>query len=284
MSATIRRSSRLIASCSGESSRRSSRAESGELVGVRVGADALGLVDAAAGDAERAGLQLVAGAPRVGVGLAGQDRLVDLEPAGLEQPPVGHDLVARAQRRSRRRRRRRRRARRARAPSRSDARARRREQRQAVERPLRADLLDDADARVDDEHGGEEQVGELAGRDQRDGAGREHEVEQREQVAPDDRPVGQAAGGRLRRAPLLEPARRLGRAETVRRHSRQGRRRGATAGAAQPRASRGTMTACAGATPSPSIPSSWPSASTSRCPTTSSRASTSRRRTAGARR
>ena len=65
MSATIRRSRRLIESCSGESSRRSSRATSRELVGVGVGADALGLVDAAAGDAERARLQLLAGAARV---------------------------------------------------------------------------------------------------------------------------------------------------------------------------------------------------------------------------
>ena len=80
-----------------------------ELVRVGVGADALGLVDAAAGDAEGARLHAVAGAPRVRVGLAGEDRLVDLQPAGLEQPAVGHDLVARAQhdRVARRRRRRR---------------------------------------------------------------------------------------------------------------------------------------------------------------------------------
>ena len=49
----------------------------------------------------------------------------------------------------------------------------------------------------------------------------------------------------------------------------------------RPRApARGTMTACAGATPSPSIPSCWPSASASCCPRTSRRASTSRRPTA----
>ena len=248
-----------------------------ELVGVRIGADALGLVDAAARDAERAGLELVAGAPRVGVGLARQDRLVDLEPAGLEQPPVGDDLVARAH------------------DDRvadddvvdrddalgvvaQDARARGREQCQPVERPLRAHLLDDADARVDDEHRGEEQICELTRRDQRDRAGREDEVEQREQVAPDDRPVGQAAGRLLRRASLLEPARRLGRAETVRRHSRQGRRTVRRCDARRRRArARGTMTACAGATPSRSIPSSWRSASASPCPRTSRRASTSRR-------
>ena len=168
-----------MASCSGESSRRSSRATAGELVGVRVGADALGLVDAAAGDAERAGLHGVARAPRVGVGLAGEDRLVDLQPAGLEQPPVGDDLVARAQR-----------DRvaddhvvdghRALLAVAQDARAGRGQQREAIERPLGADLLDDADAGVDDDDACEQQVGELARRDQRDGAGRQHEVEQRE--------------------------------------------------------------------------------------------------------
>ena len=87
ISATIRRSRRLIASCSGESSRAVLARDSRELVGVGVGAHALGLVGAAAGHAERARLQAVAGAARVRIGLAREDRLVDLQAAASSRRP-----------------------------------------------------------------------------------------------------------------------------------------------------------------------------------------------------
>ena len=187
-----------------------------QLVRVGVCSDALGLVGAAAGDAEGSRLHAVAGAPGVRIGLAGEDRLVDLQAAGLEQPAIGHHLVSRAQH--------------DRVPGdhvvdvdlalrtvAQDPRPRRREQRQAIERSLGPHLLDDPDARVDHQDRREEQIRELSRRDQGNRAGRQHEVEQREQIAADDRPVGHAAGRRVRGSPL-EPARCLGRGETVRRH------------------------------------------------------------------
>ena len=211
----------MIASCSGESSRLILPCHARELVGVGVVADALGHVDAAAGDAERSRLHRSPARRATGSDSPVRIDSSTCSPRASSSRPSATTWSPGA-RRSRRRRRRRRRPRALVAVA-QHARARRGEQRELVERPLRAQLLHDADARVDDQHAEEEQVGQLAGGDQRDRAGREDEVEEREQVAPDDRPVAEAAGRRLCRSPLLEPARRLGRAETVRRHSRQPR-------------------------------------------------------------
>ena len=62
----------------------------GQLVGVRLGADAVGAVPALSGGHEAARQHLVA--RRLGLGqFAGQQRLVDLEGVGLEHA-IGHDL------------------------------------------------------------------------------------------------------------------------------------------------------------------------------------------------
>ncbi len=67
----------------------------GDLVGEAVGADRLGFVAAAAGHAEAARQHGVAGALDHEVGLAGEQRLVELEVARPHDAAVDHDLVAR---------------------------------------------------------------------------------------------------------------------------------------------------------------------------------------------
>ena len=164
-----------------------------ELVGVGLGADLVGEVDPRAGDAERAGLDGVAGAPGDRVGLAGEHRLVELQPAGLGERAVGDDLLARAE------------------PDRvagddvldeqrallavpQHAGARGHEQGEPVELLLGPDLLQDPDPGVDQQDDREDQVRDLSGDDQGERERAQDQVEQRERVLADDRPV--AAAGR----------------------------------------------------------------------------------------
>ncbi len=164
-----------------------------ELVGVGVGADLVGEVDPRPGDAERAGLHGVAGAPGDRVGLAGEHRLVELQAAGLGERAVGDDLLARAE------------------PDRvagddvldeqrallavpQHAGARGDEQGEPVELLLGPDLLQDPDPGVDQQDDREDQVRDLSGDDQGDRERAQDQVEQRERVLADDRPV--AAAGR----------------------------------------------------------------------------------------
>ena len=142
-----------------------------------------------------------------GVGLAGQDRLVEREPVAALERPVGDDLVALLDqdevalddlvdvdvpRRA----------------VAHDRGVRRDERREPVERPLRAHLLRDADAGVGDEDREEERVLRLAERERQHAEDEQDQVEDREDVGDDDALVGAARLLRLGR-PGGEPALRL---------------------------------------------------------------------------
>ena len=153
------------------------------------------------GDHEAAREHLVADALSIGVGLAGEQRLVDLEAVADAHDAVGRDLVAGAQLEQvvehHRPRPRSRRA----APSRTTRGSRRVEHREPVERALGPDLLDDADQRVGDEDDAEQSRPGSAPTDQDDDEHRaEDRVEPGEDVGPDDLAVGAARALAARRS------------------------------------------------------------------------------------
>ena len=65
----------------------------GEANGVGVGSDAARLEHPGSGGDERSGQHLVGVLLRDGVGITGEERLVDLQPLGDDDEPVHHDLV-----------------------------------------------------------------------------------------------------------------------------------------------------------------------------------------------
>ena len=137
--------------------------------------------------------------PRAGLlfdrlGLAGQQRLVELEPARLDNSAVGHDLVAGAQddqvvqdhgleRHL------------LRGPVADDGGSWSVEDGQAVQGALGAHLLDDANQRVGDQHDAEEGVLRMPHRQDHDQQGAEEEVEAGQEVGPQD--LAEAAAGVL---------------------------------------------------------------------------------------
>ena len=166
-----------------------------DLVGEAAGADRLGLVAAVAGDAEAARQHGVAGALDDEVGLAGQQRLVELEIAPSDHAAVDHDLVA---------------------GLRPDGVAddeldrvdlalaavahhdgvRPGQDGDAVEGALGAHLLEEADHRVGQhDPDRQERVEVVAHRDQHGGQHEEEVVDEVEDVVADDLAVGAAGGG-----------------------------------------------------------------------------------------
>ena len=95
VSAMTSRTTNSMRRCSGVLSVRDPAGLGGEPPGVAGRPDVAGELAAAAGHAEAARAQLVAGVLDHRVGLAGEQRLVGLDPAAVEQRPVDHDLVAR---------------------------------------------------------------------------------------------------------------------------------------------------------------------------------------------
>ncbi len=190
----------------------------GELVGEALEPDLLGLVVAAAGGAEAAREQGVAVGLEDEVGLTGEERLVDLEPALAAHAPVDDYLVAGAQ---------------AEQVADHDLRGvdlalgavahdRRlgaRQDRDAVDGALGADLLKEADERVGQDHAdGDEGVEVAAEDDEEDPEAEVEVVDEVEDVGADDLLVG-AAGVHLDVVALAggAAARRFGVAETARR-------------------------------------------------------------------
>jgi hypothetical protein len=90
-----------------------------------------------------------------------------------------------------------------------DARGGRDKGREPVECPLGADLLPDADTRIGDEDGEEERVLPLAEGEGDDAGDEQDQVEDREDVGPDDARVGAARGRWLDGAALRKPLPRL---------------------------------------------------------------------------
>ena len=128
---------------------------------VAVGADRLHLKRARALRHERPRAHLLTDRVRDRLGLAGQDRLVQTQVAGRDQPPVGHQLVAGLDQQDV-------------ADDHladgdqahgavpSHPRLRRNEQREAVQRALGPHLLGDADRRVGHDHAEEQSVAPIA--------------------------------------------------------------------------------------------------------------------------
>ncbi len=155
-------------------------------------------------DRERAGADLVAGTPFDRVRLAGQDRLVEAETGRADERAVGDDLVAGLEldavahddpvhRHAT-----------ARAVA-YDRAGRLHERGEPVERPLRPHLLEDPDRGVRDQHADEESVARVPEGDDEDAEHRQDQVEDGEDVGPDDAPVG-AARLLLRRPGLRREA------------------------------------------------------------------------------
>jgi hypothetical protein len=159
--------------------------------------DPLRLVEAAPADAEAAGGDLVADLLRHHVGLAGQQRLVDLE-RPLDDPAVDEDLVTRADRQQiplddllR--------PHLAPAAVADDGRLRPVQQGDLVEPSLGDHLLDDADQPVDHRQaGGQDGVADEPHRDEHAADREQGDVDEGEEVVADDLPVG-ASGPRPRR-------------------------------------------------------------------------------------
>ena len=142
-------------------------------------------------DGEGAGANLLAGLALHRARLAGQHRLVDPEAARGHELSVRDDLVARlkldeiphhdlvhVQATTRT------------VPD--DGRSRLHERRERVERPLRTYLLEDPDRRVGDDHTEEQGVAHVAERDHEHAEHDQDQVEDREDVRPDDARVGTA--------------------------------------------------------------------------------------------
>jgi hypothetical protein len=161
---------------------------------VRVAADPGGAVAAAAGDHEAAGEDLLARALGDRLRLAGQHRLVDLEPGRVQHLAVDHHLVARADLEE---------------VVQHDladldlaplavaehVRARRVHQLQPLERPLGADLLDDADQDVGHQHDPEQRVLDRPDHQDHREQRAEQDVEAGDHVGADD--LAEGPGGRL---------------------------------------------------------------------------------------
>ena len=167
----------------------------GELRRVRLRADTRGPEPSAPRRDERPREHLVARRLDRGLGLAGQQRFVDLERGGLEHLAVDHDLIARlelehvveddlGERHL------------ADLAVANDPRVRRRQHRQRVERPLRAQLLVDPDAGVRDQHEPEQRVLDRADDQDHHQERAEQRVEPREDVGPDDLPDRARGDGR----------------------------------------------------------------------------------------
>ena len=167
----------------------------GELRRVRLRADTRGPEPSAPRRDERPREHLVARRLDHGLGLAGQQRLVDLERGGLEHLAVDHDLIARlelehvveddlGERHL------------ADLAVADDPRVRRRQHRQRVERPLRAQLLVDPDAGVRDQHEPEQRVLDRADDQGHHQERAEQRVEPREDVGSDDLPDRARGDGR----------------------------------------------------------------------------------------
>ena len=168
----------------------------GQTTGVAVGSERLDPVVAGADDAVRARADVLPVLARDGVGLAGEDRFVHGEGAGVHQGSVGHDLVAGddpdhvADHELVHRE--------ARLLTVSPCpRPGRDQQLQSIERAFRADLLDDPDQRVGDDHAPEQGVSRVAEHQRQHEQRAEDEVEDRHGVGPDDLQVG-AAGPHAR--------------------------------------------------------------------------------------
>ena len=166
----------------------------GEAGGIGLGADPGRPVAPAPGRHEGAREHLVAGLLEDGVRLAGEQGLVHLEPLeAVTSPSTTIWSPGRSTSRS---------SRTTRSMGRSDLLAvahhpgpRGAEQRQAVEGALGPDLLEDADRRVGEQHQAEEGVLD-GGHDQhQDQQGAQQEVEEGEDVGPDDLAHGPAGGG-----------------------------------------------------------------------------------------
>ena len=168
---------------------------------------------ARARDPERAGEQPVADPLADPVGLAGEQRLVDGQPAGVDQRAVGDQLIAGldpdqvagddlvgAQLDH--------------ATVADRLRARRDQQRQPVERLLGLQLLADADRRVDDRDQAEDRIRPQSERQDEDEEAADDRVEQRQDVGDDDARHGPAVR-LLGLAQAGESARRLGAREPV---------------------------------------------------------------------
>ena len=166
----------------------------GEPARVRVRADPHRLERARPRDDDAAREDLVAGGLRDRVGLAGEQRLVDLEPVGFSCPTVGRDLVAGAQREEIVDHDRFDRDLGALAVA-HDARLGCVEDREPVERPLRPVLLHDADERVRDQHDAEQRVLDRPDDQDHDEHRAEDRVEPREDVGAGD--LGQRAARAL---------------------------------------------------------------------------------------
>ena len=181
----------------------------GDLVGEAVGADLFGFVVAAAGHAEAARQERVSGTFDHGVGLAGQQRFVDLQRTRPEQPAVDHDLIA------------------GRDLQRvaddefgrvdlalpavaHDHRVRPGQDGDAIEGALGAHLLVEADHSVDQHDADREQrVEVVAHGDEHDGEREEEVVDEVEDVVANDLAVGAAAGRHLVAVARRPPPRRF---------------------------------------------------------------------------
>ena len=214
-----------------------------EALGVGVGAHGLRQVGARALDAVRAGAHAVSGPARDGLGLAGEDRLVEPQPLAAHHAPVGHHLVARVQQHE--------------VPGHDlrhvhlargavahHRRPRRDQGREAVEAPLRPRLLHDPDARVQDQDPQEDRVSPV-GEDQRDDAeDHQDDVEDGQQVGPQDAGPRPAGGGPLELAALRQTALGLGLGEALLRAAGRGAKgRRADGGLVAAQAARASATA-----------------------------------------
>ena len=179
----------------------------GDLLGVAVLAHGIDFVAARARDPERAREHPVSGPLADPVRLAGEQRLVDAQPARLHHRAVGDELVARLDSDD---------------VARHDLvaaeldqaavadhlRARRDQERELVERLLGLQLLADADARVDDRDQAEERVRPQPEREDEDEEDADDRVEERQRVGDDDARHRAARRG-LGRAEPRETPRRL---------------------------------------------------------------------------
>ena len=98
MTSEIQRSNVFVPADSSDFTTGERLASAASCGGVGLGADRRGLEPTRAGDDDRPGPHVVAGSVfAIGIGLAGEQRLVDLQPGGLGDDAVGEDLVAGAQ-------------------------------------------------------------------------------------------------------------------------------------------------------------------------------------------
>ena len=175
--------------------------------GIRLAADLRRAVGAGTGDDETAREHLIAGPLDDRVGLASEQRLVDLQAGRFEHVAIDDELVAGAELddvvgddvgASDR----------AAHPVAPDGRAGLADDREVVQGALGAQLLDDPDRAVGDDEQPEGGVDEFAGREDDDQQDAEDGVDPGEDVGPDDLASrASAAGGHVIRAPVAHPIR-----------------------------------------------------------------------------